>query len=117
MGVRDRLRNLTAGTQEIEKGRLTDRYVGIGATRIADAPLRIRTRVAGEITSMRVVPRAGSPSLEVTVNDGSGLAVAVFTGRTSIPGVNPSKGIALDGVARQDHKRILFLNPAYELLA
>jgi hypothetical protein len=116
MGVRDRLRNLTVGTPEIEKGRLTDRYLGIGATTIADAPLRVRTRVAGEITSIRVVPRAGSPSLEVTVSDGSGLAVAVFTGRTAIPGVNPSRGIALEGVARQEHKRIMFLNPAYQLL-
>ncbi|MCU1377571.1 MAG: ATP-dependent helicase RecG [Acidimicrobiales bacterium] len=117
MSVRDKLRKLTAGTQEIEQGRLAGRYAGIGATCIADAPLRVRTRVAGEITSIRVVPRAGSPSLEVTVNDGTGLAVAVFTGRTTIPGVNPSKGIALDGVARQDRRRILLMNPAYQLLS
>ncbi|MCU1374866.1 MAG: ATP-dependent helicase RecG [Actinomycetia bacterium] len=117
MGVRDKLRNLTAGTQEIEQGRLSTRYAGIGATCIADAPLRVKTRIAGEITSIRVVPRAGSPSLEVTVNDGTGLAVAIFTGRTRIPGVNPSKGIALDGVARRERKRILLLNPAYQLLS
>jgi hypothetical protein len=116
MGVRDRLRNLTAGTHEIEQDRLSDRYAGKAATSIADAPLRVHTTVAGEITSIRVVPRAGSPSLEVTVNDGTALAVAVFTGRTSIPGVKPGKGVVLDGVARQDHKRILLLNPAYQLL-
>ncbi|MCU1485768.1 MAG: ATP-dependent helicase RecG [Actinomycetia bacterium] len=117
MGVRDRLRNLTAGTQEIEQGRLSGRYAGLGATSIADAPLRIKTKVAGEITSIRVVPRAGSPSLEVTVNDGTALAVAIFTGRRNIPGVNPGKGIVLDGVARQERKRILLLNPAYQLLS
>lgn len=116
MGLRDRLRNLTTDTQEIEKGRLAGRYAGLGATAIAEAPLRQRTRVAGEITSIRVVPRAGSPSLEVNVNDGTGIAVAIFTGRRAIPGISPSKGIALDGVARQERNRIVLLNPAYELL-
>lgn len=117
MGVRDRLRNLTAGTQEIEKGRLADRYAGIAATSIADAPVRVPTTVGGEITSIRVVPRAGSPSLEVTVNDGSGLAVAVFTGRRAIPGITPGKGVALEGVARRERERLVFLNPAYRLLS
>jgi hypothetical protein len=116
VGMRDRLRNLTAGTHVLEKDRLAGRYAGIGATTIADVPLRVRTKVAGEITSIRVVPRAGSPSLEVTVNDGTGLAVAVFTGRTRITGVTPGHGIALEGVARREGLRTLLLNPAYELL-
>lgn len=116
MGVRDKLRSLRADTHELEQIRLTDRYAGRADTAIGDAPLREGIRVAGEITSIRVVPRAGSPSLEVTVNDGTGLAVAVFTGRRAIPGISPGKGVALEGVARQDRKRILFLNPAYELL-
>jgi hypothetical protein len=116
MGLRDRIRKIGVGTPELEHERLANRYAGMGTTTIADAPLRERTRLAGEITSIRVVPRAGSPSLEVTVNDGSGtLAVAVFTGRRSIPGVTPSRGIVLDGVARKEGKRILLLNPAYEL--
>ena len=117
MGLRDRIRKLGADTVEFEHERLAQRYTGIGDAPIADAPLRQRTRLAGEITSIRVVPRAGSPSLEVTVNDGSGaLAIAVFTGRRAIPGITPSRGVVLDGVARQERNRILLLNPAYELL-
>jgi hypothetical protein len=116
MGVRDRFRGLRADTQEIEKGRLGVRYAGLGATTIADAPLRQRTKIAGEVTSIRVVPRAGSPSLEVNINDGTGIAVAVFTGRRHIPGIGPSKGLVLDGVARQERNRIVLLNPAYQLL-
>jgi hypothetical protein len=115
MGLRDRLKKLT-DTEEQEAGRLANRYEGRGDTTIADAPLRQRTTVAGEITSIRVVPRAGSPSLEVNVNDGSGIAVAIFTGRRAIPGITPSKGIALTGVARQERNRIVLLNPGYELL-
>jgi hypothetical protein len=116
MGIRDRIKKLSADTIEIEQGRLAGRYAGRGDTTIADAPLRTRTHLAGEITSLRVVPRAGSPSLEVSVNDGTGLAVAIFTGRRAIPGITPSRGIVLDGVARKDRNRLVLLNPAYELL-
>ena len=83
---------------------------------VVDAEEDRPCRLAGEITSIRVVPRAGSPSLEVTVNDGSGtVAVAVFTGRRSIPGITPSRGIVLDGVARRERARLILLNPAYTL--
>jgi hypothetical protein len=116
MGLRDRIRKIGADTVEIESERLANRYAGLGDTSIAEATLRQRTRLAGEITSIRVVPRAGSPSLEVTVNDGSGtVAVAIFTGRRSIPGVIPSRGVVLDGVARKERSRVVLLNPAYEL--
>jgi hypothetical protein len=110
-------RALTADTKVIEQGRLSGRYAGVAATSIAEAPLRTPMKVAGEITGMRVVPRAGSPSLEVTVNDGTGLAIAVFTGRTTIPGVQPGKGVVLEGVARQEGTRLLLLNPTYQLLS
>lgn len=116
MTLRDRLQRLRADTVEIEQGRLAQRYVGKADTSIADAPLRQRTRIAGEITSIRVVPRAGCPSLEVSVNDGTGLAVAVFTGRRQIPGITPSRGVLLEGVPRQERNRIMLLNPSYTLL-
>src|SRR5205823_13388646 len=116
MAFRDRINRLRADTVVIEKERLALRYSGKADTTIADAPLRQRTRIAGEITSIRVVPRAGSPSLEVSVNDGTGLAVAVFTGRRQIPGITPSHGIVLNGVARRERNRLMLLNPAYELV-
>jgi hypothetical protein len=117
MALRDRINRLRADTVEIEQERLANRYAGRAETTIADAPLRERTRIAGEITSIRVVPRAGSPSLEVSVNDGTGLAVAVFTGRRNIPGITPSRGVVLEGVPRQERNRIMLLNPSYTLLA
>jgi hypothetical protein len=116
--VRERRKpSLTADTHEIEQGRLSGRYAGVAATSIADAPTRTQTKVAGEVTGIRVVPRAGSPSLEVTVSDGSGAtAVAVFTGRTSIPGLQPGRGVVLEGVGRSEGKGLLLLNPKYQLL-
>lgn len=116
MGIRDRLRKLGTDTQVLEQDRLGGRYAGLGDTTIADSPLRRRTTLAGEMTSIRVVPRAGSPTLEVNVNDGTGIAVAIFTGRRSIPGITPGKGIVLEGVARKERNRIVLLNPGYRLL-
>jgi hypothetical protein len=117
VALRDRMKKLRAETTEIEQERLANRYAGKADTSIADAPLRRRARIAGEITSIRVVPRAGSPSLEVSVNDGTGLAVAIFTGRKQIPGITPSRAVLLEGVPRQERNRITLLNPSYTLLA
>lgn len=116
MGLRDRLRKLGTPTPELHKEHLGARYAGMAATTIADAPLRTRTSVAGEITSIRVVPRAGSPSLEVNVNDGTGIAVGIFTGRRAIAGIHAGRGVVLEGVARRERNRLVLLNPAYRLL-
>jgi len=96
--------------------RLEDRYTGLGIGKVCDAPLREPCRVAGEVQGIRVVPRAGSPSLEVTVSDGSGRAVAIFLGRRRIPGLDPGRGVVLEGVARKEGQRMVLLNPAYTLL-
>lgn len=116
MGLRDRLRRLAAPTPQLEKERLGSRYEGVADTTIAEAPLRTRTAIAGEITSIRVVPRAGSPTLEVNVSDGTATAVGVFTGRRAIPGIVPGRGIVLEGVARRERSRLVLLNPGYRLL-
>jgi amino acid transporter len=86
-----------------------------GTVRIADAPLRVPTQIAGEVTGLRVVPKAGSPWLEVTVDDGSGSAVLIFTGRKRVPGIMPGRAIIAEGVARDEHSRLTILNPRYSL--
>ena len=74
-------------------------------------------RIGGEIQGLQVVPRAGSPSLEVTIADGTGRAVAVFTGRKRLPGAStPAGGVVLEGVGRPERGRMLLINPAYTLL-
>ena len=64
-----------------------------------------------------MAPRAGSPTLEVVVSDGTGEAVAVFTGRRRIGGVDHGRGMLLEGVAHHERGRLVVLNPAYTLLA
>jgi amino acid transporter len=102
---------------ELDRERRAKRFEqGEGPTvRIAEAPRRVPTQIAGEVTGLRVVPRQGSPWLEVTVDDGSGSAVLVFTGRTRVPGIQPGRAIIAEGVARDEHDRLTILNPRYSL--
>lgn len=116
MGLKDLKRRLTASVEELDRARLQDRYDGLDLTPIADAAMREPVRIGGEVQALQVVPRAGSPSLEVTINDGSGRAVAIFTGRKRIGGLDPGRGILLEGVTRQERHRTVLVNPAYTLL-
>lgn len=50
------------------------------------------------------------------MNDGTGTVVAIFTGRRRIRGVDPGRGVLLEGVVRKERNRALLLNPAYTLL-
>ena len=117
MSLRDRARKkLAPSVAELDRTRLHDRYSGLDITSISDVRLREPARLGGEVQGLRVVPRSGSSSLEVTVTDGSGRAVAVFLGRRSLPGVTPGRGVVLEGVPRKEGGRCVLLNPAYTLL-
>ena len=107
---------LTKSIDDIEDERLQVRLKDLGIQRIADAPTRIPMLLAGEVQGLQVVPRAGSPSLEVTFSDGSGRAVAVFTGRKRLGGVDCGRRIVVDGVGRTERGRMVVLNPAYTIV-
>lgn len=116
MGLRDRVKKLASSTEDIDNDRLQERFKGVDVVNIADAPPRQPVRISGEVMSIQIVPRAGSPSLEVTVGDGTAKAVAVFTGRRKIAGMQPGRGVVLEGVGGRHGNRLQMLNPAYTLL-
>src|SRR3954471_16403832 len=116
MGLKELAKRLTASVQELDQARLQERYCGVDRTEIGSTPLRVPVRLGGEVTSLQVVPRAGSPSLEVTISDGTGKAVAVFSGRKHLAGLEPGHGLLVEGVARKEGRRVMLLNPAYTLL-
>ncbi|HEY2333279.1 MAG TPA: amino acid permease, partial [Acidimicrobiales bacterium] len=108
---------LRAGLGELERERLGRRFSDANAEGgITAAQERVPVRVTGEVTSSRVVPRAGSPSLEVTLSDGSGTVLAVFNGRRQIVGLEPGRAATLEGVGRIDGGQLVLVNPAYTLL-
>lgn len=109
-------RKLTQSINEIEEERIGARFEDLDVVSIAEAPTRVPTQLAGEISGLQVVPRAGSPSLEITLTDGTGHASAVFTGRRRLGGVDIGRRIVLNGVARMENGRMILVNPGYTIL-
>lgn len=116
MGLRDLTKRLRTSVDELDDRRLQDRFVGLGLTRIGQMEARAPVRVGGEITRMRVTPLSGVSTFEITVDDGTGTVVAVFTGRRHLGGVDHNRALVLEGVARKERNRLVMLNPAYTLL-
>jgi amino acid transporter len=105
---------LTASRTQLETARLTKRFAG--SVDIAESPTRVPVSLTGEITASRVVPRAGGPSLEVTITDGTGEVLAVFSGRRSVAGLDLGRAITIEGVMRVEEDHRILVNPIYTLL-
>ena len=119
MAFKKLFKNLRTPVAELDTERLRKFCEGRpGAVSIVDLPPRAEGTVVGEITSLRIVPRAGSPSLEATITDGSGSLVVVWTGRRKIAGVTPGKRLVVSGrgAATGPKGRLLIFNPSYELI-
>ena len=118
--LRKLFQRLTVPMSEVDLARLKEFCTDLpGVVPIGSAKPRQEVTVAGEISSVRIVPKAeGSPSLEATISDGSGSIVAVWTGRRHLAGVCPGKRLVLSGRGRDQNGngRLVVLNPRYELL-
>ncbi len=115
-GIKGMMRRFTAPIEELDREDLADFCSTLGLTRTSDVEARRHVRLGGEVRSVRVVPRAGAPALEVTVSDGDGTATAVFLGRRSIAGITPGRKMTFEGVVGRDGSRCLVYNPLYTLL-
>lgn len=116
MGLKDIAKRLRATIDEIDDERLQDRFAGLGLTPIAELQARTPVRVGGEVTRTRITPRSGIMAYEITISDGTGDVVAVFTGRRYVPGLEHHRGVLVEGVARGERGKLVLLNPAYTLL-
>jgi hypothetical protein len=88
-----------------------------GVAPLDQLPLRVPVRFGGEITSVRIVPRAGAPALEVTINDGRGSVTAVFLGRRKIAAMSPGRRLIAEGVPVARGPDRLVYNPWYRFIA
>ncbi len=118
MGLRDAFR--PKGLRELDSERLVDRFTEQiekhGVTKITEIAPRTKVRVCGEVKRMTIKPRSGIPSMEITINDGTGQVVVVFSGRRHVAGIEHGKCLRIEGVAFSDASELVFLNPAYTLL-
>jgi hypothetical protein len=119
MALKDKLRDFTMSVTDRDKERLREFCAcHPHCAHMGEAAPRQEVNLVGEITSVRIVPRAGSPSLEATISDGTGSVTAVWTGRRRIAGIAPGKRMTISGRGAPigPGGRLLYYNPRYELL-
>jgi RecG-like helicase len=88
-----------------------------GVTPIADAPLRQRVRLAGQIRRLTVFPMKDNEALEAIVADGPGEIVVRFTGRRAIGGLGLGTKVVLEGVLAERKGSRQMMNPQLEFTA
>lgn len=120
MALRKFVEKFTKPVDQQDREQLVTWCAEHGGTPLDRLQLRQPVRIAGEIRSVRIVPRAGAASLEATVQDGRGSVTAVFLGRRKIAGLSPGRRVMLEGVVTCHRQATgadsLMYNPVYQLL-
>jgi RecG-like helicase len=114
--LRRAVRRLATEDSEIEADDLQRQALSSGATTVAACGERQLVTVHGTVRSLTLRPRAGTPSLEVELYDGSGTVTLVWLGRREIAGMSPGRQLRATGrITSNDNRRMIF-NPRYELI-
>jgi RecG-like helicase len=117
VGVKNLVNRLTKPVEEHDREKLVAFCASLeGCHSLDELQPRKVAKVVGEISSVRIVPRAGAPALEVGVTDGRGQVTAVFFGRKKIAGLSPGRRLVLEGMVAPLSNRAFMYNPVYELL-
>ncbi len=113
--LRRALKKLSTTSAEMEAEELQKETEVSGCQAIHGVTDREVVRLFGHLRTVSLAPRAGTPTLEATLYDGSGTVTLVWLGRRRIPGIKPGVALTVSGrVSCQDGKRIIY-NPRYEL--
>jgi hypothetical protein len=116
MGLKDAFNSKARPMRELDAERLVDRFAELRLQPLGELEARDRTKVCGEVKRMTIKPRSGIPSTEIVINDGTGDATVIFSGRRHVAGIEHGHCIVIEGVAFADANRLVFLNPKYSLL-
>jgi hypothetical protein len=116
VAFRKAVHRLTASVDQLDREELSAYCATRGFTPIGAIEARHRVETGGEVRSVRIVPRAGAPALEVTFSDGQASATAVFLGRRKIAGMAPGRKLSVRGMVARDGKQLLLYNPEYTFL-
>jgi RecG-like helicase len=117
VALKNIMSKLTKPVEEHDREKLVQFCAQLGGCcAIAELQPRTVAKVVGEISSVRIVPRAGAPALEVGVTDGRAILTAVFFGRKKVAGVSPGRRLVVEGMVAPLGNRVYMYNPVYELL-
>lgn len=111
------LRKFSATPAELEADELEAQREFQGCRMINGLADRELVSVYGELKNVSLAPRAGTPTLEASLYDGSGAVTLVWLGRRKIAGIKCGASLIASGrVSCQDGQRTMY-NPRYELQA
>jgi len=114
-GFKRALKKFTASPAELEVDELQQERVTQGCRKIDSIDDREVVSVYGHVKNVALAPRAGTPTLEAALYDGSGIVTLVWLGRRRIAGIEPGVNLVATGrVSCQDARRVIY-NPRYEL--
>jgi cytochrome c-type biogenesis protein CcmE len=88
-----------------------------GTTRIADANLRERVKVAGIVRRITVHPSEGKESLDILLTDGDGECEVVLMGRRGVAGMSLGTRVVVEGMLGERHGVPTMVNPQIDLAA
>jgi RecG-like helicase len=107
---------LAPSARALEANELRSKFDSLDTTSIAEAPIAVRVRVGGTVSSLTLRCRAQVPALEVDLYDGSDTLTLVFLGRRAIRGITPGRGLIASGRVTRRGSALIMYNPTYELL-
>jgi hypothetical protein len=114
--LRRAVRRLASEDSELEADDLQQRVAADGAAPVAKCQQRSLVTVLGTVRSLTLRPRAGTPTLEVELYDGSGAVTLIWLGRREIAGIAPGRQLRATGRITSDGARRVIFNPRYELV-
>ncbi len=109
------LGRLTEDESVAESRDLQHEVASAGATAVNACALGTPVQVAGKVRAVVLRPRAGVPTLEAELYDGTGTVTLVWLGRRRIRGVDPGRSLVARGRLTRHDGRATIYNPAYEL--
>jgi len=78
---------------------------------------RQHAKVAGRVSTVRIQPRSGVPSMECVLSDDTGGLLLVFQGRRQVPGIAPGTKLIAEGTVGLRDGSLAITNPLYEIIA
>ena len=111
------LSRLTADEQELDSQELQNEASSAGATHVSQCSVGAPVCVAGSLRAVVLRPRAGVPTLEAELYDGTGTVTLIWLGRRRIRGIDPGRQLVARGRLTRQGGRETIYNPAYELRA
>jgi hypothetical protein len=114
--LRRAVRRLASEDADLEADDLQRQSAADGSITVAACPERGLVTVLGRVRSLTLRPRAGTPSLEVDLYDGSGTVTLVWLGRREITAISPGVQLRATGRITSSGSRRVIFNPRYELV-